>query len=66
MLITPKTGYLNATIQSPIIYDMTQGRQRLRRIGTGKVAQLNFKHAVAGEPVEIYGFNFPYNILGRR
>jgi hypothetical protein len=64
--ITPKTGYLDASIQAPIFYDMTKGRQRLRRLGTGKVAQLNFKHTAAGEPIEIYGFNFPYNILGRR
>lgn len=64
--ITPKTGYLNATAQTPISYDMTKGRQRLRRLGVGKLMQLNFQHSTAGEPVELYGFQLPFNVVGRR
>jgi hypothetical protein len=64
--ITAKTGYLDAFMQPPIPYDMTKGRQRLRRIGNGKLMHLNFKHATAGEHVEVYGFQLPYHILGRR
>jgi hypothetical protein len=64
--ITPKTGYLDAPVQTSIPYDMTSGRQRLRRIGHGKLAQLNLQHSTAGEPVELYGMILPYHILGRR
>lgn len=66
MTITPKTGYLDAAVQAAISYDMSSGRQRLRRLGHGKLAQLNFQHAVAGEPVELYGLLLPYHVLGRR
>lgn len=66
MEITPKTGYLNALPQTPIQYDMRKGRQRLRRIGHGKLAQLNFAHETAEEPVELYSFILPYHVLGRR
>jgi hypothetical protein len=54
--ITPKVGYLNAPAQVPITYDMRRGRQRLRRLGFGKLAQLNLKHTTVDEPVAIFGF----------
>lgn len=66
LIITPKTGYLDAVPQDVIAYDMSQGRQRLRRIGTGKLMQMNFSHSTAGESVELYGFELPYSIIGRR
>lgn len=64
--ITPTTGYLNSSAQAAISYDMTKGRQRLRRLGNGKLMQLNFQHSAAGEGVELYGFQLPFHILGRR
>lgn len=64
--ITPRVGYMSTEDKPVLPYDMTKGRQRLSRIGTGKNFQLNFKHDVAGEKVEIYGFQLPYNIIGRR
>lgn len=66
MTITPKTGYLDAEAQDDITYDMTKGRERLRRIGNGKLMQLNFQHSTVDEPVELYGIMVPYHILGRR
>lgn len=66
LVITPRTGYLDAEPQDVIPYDMSQGRQRLRRIGNGKLMQLNFSHSAAGESVELYGFELPYSIIGRR
>jgi len=54
--VTPKVGYLDAPAQAPIAYDMTRGRQRLRRLGFGKLAQMNLKHTTVDEPVAIYGF----------
>lgn len=64
--VTPKVGYLDAVAQTPISYDMTKGRQRLRRLGQGKVMQINLQHSTANEPVEIYGFQLPFNVVGRR
>jgi hypothetical protein len=66
LTITPKVGYLNATVQASISYDMTKGRQRLRRLGVGKLMQLNIQHSTANEPVELYGFQLPLNVVGRR
>jgi hypothetical protein len=54
--ITPRVGYLDAPAQPAIPYDMRRGRQRLRRLGFGKLAQLNFKHTTVDEPVTLYGF----------
>lgn len=53
--VTPKVGYLDAPKQPSIVYNMTRGRQRLRRLGFGKLAQLNFKHTTVDEPVALYG-----------
>jgi hypothetical protein len=55
MTVTPKVGYLDAPGQPPIAYDMRRGRQRLRRLGFGKLAQLNLKHTTVDEPVALYG-----------
>jgi len=67
MSVTPKVGYFNASAQTPTMsYDMTKGRQRLRRVGTGKAMSLNFRHQTAGENVELYGFECEYHELGRR
>ena len=64
--ITPKTGGLDASAGSAISYTMTNGRSRLRRLGTGRFAQLNLTHSTVAEPVEIYGIELPYHELGRR
>ncbi len=53
--VTPKVGYLDAPAQPPIAYNMRLGRQRLRRLGFGKLAQLNLKHTKVDEPVAIFG-----------
>lgn len=54
--VTPKVGYLDAPAQAPIGYEMRRGRQRLRRLGFGKLAQLNLRHTAVNEPVAIFGF----------
>jgi hypothetical protein len=64
--ITPTVGYTDSSAQTPISYDMTKGRQRLRRLGTGKLMQLNFQHTQWDEPIELYGFQLPVTVVGRR
>lgn len=66
LTITPKTGGLDAVAQTAISASMLLGRERLRRLGNGRFMQLNFNHAVAGQDVEIFGFEIPFHELGRR
>lgn len=63
--VTPKTGYLDAPAQLPIIYTQSRGRQRLRRVGTGKLLQLAFTQASG--PLELYGYEInDVHELGQR
>lgn len=66
LTITPKVGGLDASAGSAISHSMTLGRERLRRLGTGRYLQLTFTHATAGQKVELYGYEVPYHELGRR
>lgn len=66
LTITPTVGYLTSTAGAAISHTMSLGRQRLRRLGRGKVMQLNFNHTAADQPVELYGIEVPWHIIGRR
>jgi len=66
--ITPKVGELDTLIaDTPFSYDMTQGRQRLGRVGHGKQASLLIEHDTINQDVELYGYEInPVNVTGRR
>lgn len=66
--ITPTVGEIdNPTVGAPFTWTMTNGRQRLGRIGVGKHATLQFDNANLNEDVVIYGYEInPTNIVGRR
>lgn len=66
LTITPRVGYLDSSILPPISYTMSKGRESLRRVGRGKLLQLNLKHSTAGEPVELYSLKVPYSDVGER
>ncbi len=66
LTITPTVGGLDAAAQTGIAHDLTLGRQRLRRLGTGRFAQLRFRQASNSQGVEIYGYEIPFHELGRR
>jgi len=67
MTITPRVGYLDAAAQASISYDMTKGRQRLRRLGIGKLLQLNIAQSTVGVDAEIYGYSIEdVHEVGRR
>lgn len=54
--VTPTIGNLDATSGEPVEYDMSLSRQRLGRLGSGKLLQINLHHENdANEPVEVYG-----------
>jgi len=74
MAITPRVGYLDddtppkiVPAQASIAYEMKKGRQRLRRLGTGQLAQLNLRANTVDKPVEIYGIEIAdVHEVGRR
>lgn len=68
LTVTPRVGDLGVTPSTPASYDMSLSRQRLGRMGQGKLLSLNLHHEKdADEPVELYGFEIPQVIqVGRR
>lgn len=66
LIITPYVGGLNAPAGAPIYADMTLGREVLRVLGVGRFCKLNFANSVAGQDVELYGYEVPFHEVGRR
>ena len=73
LTITPSLGYLDEegglalTPQPPITHNMRKGRERLRRLGTGALAQLNLTHDGIDEPVSVLGIEIAdQHEVGRR
>lgn len=64
--VVPYVGGLDASAGATISHTMTTGRERLRRLGVGRLCGLKFKENTAGVPVEIYGYEIPVHELGRR
>ncbi len=64
--VVPKVGALNASAQSTISVDLTLGRARPRRLGTGRMCQLRFYNNENNQNVTIYGYDIPFHELGRR
>jgi hypothetical protein len=73
MTITPRLGYLDEEggvqlkPQAPIAHNMRKGRERLRRLGTGALAQLTLQHDGVDEPVSVLGIEIDdVHEVGRR
>ncbi len=64
--ITPTVGGLDASAGTTISHDLTTGRQRLRRLGAGRFAQLRFQQAANAVGCELYGYELPWFEYGRR
>jgi len=64
---TIDVGELNADNNTDPVWDMTQSRERLSRVGSGKHVELEFTNNEIAQDVQLYGFEIsPVNILGRR
>jgi hypothetical protein len=66
LVVTPTVGGLGASAGAAINHLLTSGRERLRRLGTGRFCKLNFTHSTAGQDVEVFGYEIPFHELGRR
>ena len=66
--ITPYVGESDAEVAGePMSYDLTQTRERLDRIGTGKSANLVFENNEVGQHVTILGYQIdPVYVTGKR
>ena len=65
--VTPTIGRSNASAGSAFQYVMAKGKQLLGRLGNGLMYKLNFRHNVAAEPVELYGYEVDdIHPLGKR
>ena len=59
LTLTPTVGGLNASAGATIAHDLTTGRQRLRRQGTGRYWKLRMQQATNNQGCEIYGLELP-------
>lgn len=66
LTINSYVGGLDAAAGAAISATMTLGRERLRRLGIGRFCKLNFQHSVAGQDVELFGYEIPFHEIGRR
>lgn len=65
--ISLDVGELEENLTNTLQWDMTQSRQRLARVGTGKHVQIEFKEGEVAQDVQLFGFEInPVNLLGRR
>jgi hypothetical protein len=64
--VTPYVGGLDAAAGTAISADMTLGRERLPRLGTGRMVKLNFQHSTAAQDIELFGYELEFHELGRR
>jgi hypothetical protein len=60
------TATIDAVTQAAMTAPLTTNRTRLRRLGAGRLLTMRFQHSTAAQGCEIYGFEVPFHILGRR
>jgi hypothetical protein len=66
LTVTPKVGRLDASAGTAISHDLTLGRERLRRLGVGPLAQLRIRQNTNAQGAQIYGLELPFHEVGRR
>lgn len=67
LTITPYIGWLNASAGTTLSMTLSNGRERLGRLGVGELCQLEFTSATAGQDVLLYGYAIdPIHEVGRR
>lgn len=66
LTITPTVGGLDVSAGAAITHTLTTGRERLRRIGTGRLMRLNFAQSTVNQGCSLFGFELEVHELGRR
>lgn len=66
LTVTPSLGDIGASAGTAQSHDLTKERERLSRLGVGRLATLEFTQNTNAQGVELYGYEVPYVTLGRR
>lgn len=66
LTVTPYVGQLDASAGTAQSHALTAERERIARLGVGRLCQLEFTQSTDGQGVELYGYHIPYITLGRR
>ena len=66
LTVTPTVGWLNSSAGTAISHDLTLGRERLRRLGSGKIMRLRFQQSTVNQGGSIFGYEVPVFEYGRR
>jgi hypothetical protein len=66
LTITPYLGGLDAAAQTAISHGLTTGRQRLRRVGVGRLESLQLTNSEVDQEVVVYDLEQPWHVVGRR
>jgi hypothetical protein len=65
--VTAKVGGLDASTTQTFALNLTRGREKLSRLGRGRMVQIGFSGSTsASQGIVIYGYELPYFELGRR
>jgi hypothetical protein len=57
---------LDDSVQGSFLVPQDRNRSRCRRIGNGRLLTIRLKHDTLYEDCEVYGFEIPFTITGRR
>lgn len=66
LTITPYVGGLDAAASASLTVDLTLDRQRLARVGDGRLVKFNFNNNQVGRDVELFGYQLDFFERGRR
>lgn len=66
LTVTPFVGGLDAAAGTAISHSLTTGRERLRRLGDGRLLQLRFRENTNNQRASVFGFEIPFFERGRR
>ena len=64
--VTPYVGGLDAAAGTAFSHTLTTGRERLGRLGPGRLARLRFRKNTVNQGLTILGYELPWFTLGRR
>ena len=66
LTVTPTVGWLDSSAGAAITHALTTGRERLRRLGTGKLMRVRMRHNTVNQGVSVMGYEVPWHELGQR
>lgn len=66
LTLTPTIGGMDAIAQEPLIADLTQGRERLGYLGSGRILQLDIRNDKLDKDFLLYSLEIPYFEVGRK